>query len=309
MLANYLNKSNPINFIGILVFFIICFFISVTSYFFNTGFSADKLQRGAILLVLFLSIFFFYNFILSKNKLTFDNSYAYLLFTLFLICILPELTSYKTLILAIIYLFFLRKIYSLRSQKKVIQKLFDSGFWLGILFILEPISILFFVLIFAAVILHLKITLHTLFSAIIGFITPLFIYFTYFFWFDKTEEFTKLFDLNLSYNVQIYKQTKLFWLLVCILASSLFSIFFKSVEILGVSNTFRRSWNLLITNFFITVLFLAFLPEKDGSEILFILFPVSVIITNGIQMIKKNIVKNIILYSFLFASIFCCFFL
>ena len=259
--------------------------------------------------MLFLSVFFFYNFILSKNKLTFDNSYAYLLFTLFIICILPELTSYKTLILAIIYLFFLRKIYSLRSHKKVIQKLFDSGFWLGILFILEPISILFFILVFTAVILHLKITLHTLFTAVIGFIAPLFIYFTYFFWFDKTEEFTRLFNFDFNIDIQIYTQTKLFWFFVCIFTSSLFSIFFKSVETIGVSNTFRRSWTLLIINFFIILLFLALLPAKNGSEIIFILFPASVIITNGIELIKKNIIKNLILFGFLFGSIFFCFFL
>ncbi|WP_339660535.1 DUF6427 family protein [uncultured Polaribacter sp.] len=309
MLANYLNKSKPINFIGILVFFIICFLTTVSSHLFNTGFSGEKLLKSFILLMLFLSVFFFYNFILSKNKLTFDNSYAYLLFTLFIICILPELTSYKTLILAIIYLFFLRKIYSLRSHKKVIQKLFDSGFWLGILFILEPISILFFILVFTAVILHLKITLHTLFTAVIGFIAPLFIYFTYFFWFDKTEEFTRLFNFDFNIDIQIYTQTKLFWFFVCIFTSSLFSIFFKSVETIGVSNTFRRSWTLLIINFFIILLFLALLPAKNGSEIIFILFPASVIITNGIELIKKNIIKNLILFGFLFGSIFFCFFL
>jgi hypothetical protein len=309
MLANFLNKSKPINFIGILVFFIICFLIVISSSFLDTGFSTDKLLQNFNLLLLFLSVFFFYNFILSKNKLTFDNTYAYFLFTLFIICILPEFTSYKILISGTIYFFFLRKLYSLRSPKKVIQKLFDSGFWLGILFILEPISILFFILIFTAIILHLKITLHTLFSAIIGFIAPLFIYFTYFFWLDKTEEFTKLFDFNISFDVHFYTQTKFIWFFGCIFTCSIFSMIFKSIETIGVSNTFRRSWTLLIINFFIVLLFLALLPVKNGSEIIFILFPVSVIITNGIELIKKNIIKNVLLYSFLIGSIFFCFFL
>ncbi|MFQ3180918.1 MAG: hypothetical protein ACI9Z4_000506 [Polaribacter sp.] len=309
MLANFLNKSKPINFIGILVFFLICYLIAVISTFFNTGFSADKLLKSFLLLLLFLSVFFFYNFILNKNKLTFDNSYAYFLFTLFVICVLPELSNYKTLILVTIYLFFLRKLYSLRSAKKVIQKLFDSAFWLGILFILEPISILFFILIFTGISLHQKITLHTLFTPIIGFITPLFIYFTYFFWFDKTEVFTSLLDFNFNFDLELYTKTKFIWFFVCIFIASLFSIIFKSAETIGVSNTFRRSWSLLITNFLIVLLFLALLPAKNGSEVLFILFPASVIITNGIQLIKKRIVKNLILYGFLLGSIYFCFFL
>ncbi|SDS46620.1 hypothetical protein SAMN05216503_3150 [Polaribacter sp. KT25b] len=309
MLANFLNKSKPINFIGILVFFIICFIITVSSSFLSNGFSTNKLLQNFNLLLLFLSVFFFYNFILNKNRLTFDNSYAYFLFTLLIICILPELTTYKILISDTIYFFFLRKLYSLRSSKKVIQKLFDSGFWLGILFILEPISMLFFILVFSAIILNLKITLHTLLTAIIGFITPLFIYFTYFFWFDKTEEFTKLFNFNTNFDVHFYTQTKFIWFFVCIVICSLLSIIFKSAETLGVSNTFRRSWTLLIINFLIVFLYLPFLPAKNGSEIIFILFPVSVIIANGIELINNKIIQNLILYSFLIGSIFFCFFL
>jgi hypothetical protein len=309
MLANFLNKSKPINFIGILVFFIICYLIAVISAFFDAGFSADKLLKSFILLLLFLSVFFFYNFILIKNRLTFDNSYAYFLFTLFIICILPELNTYKTLISVTIYLFFLRKLYSLRSSKKVIQKLFDSGFWLGILFILEPISILFFILIFTGISLHQKITLHTLFSPVVGFIAPLFVYFTYFFWFDKTEEFTNIFDFKMNVDIELYTKTKFIWFFVFIFIASLFSMIFKSAETIGVSNTFRRSWTLLIINFLVVLLFLALLPNKNSSEVLFLLFPASVIITNGIQLIKKNSVKNLILYGFLVGSIFFCFFL
>jgi len=309
MLANFLNKSKPINFIGILVFFLICYLVTVITAFFNTDFSADKLLKSLVLLLLFLSLFFFFNFILNKNKLTFDNLYAYFIFTLFVICILPELGTYKALILVTIYLFILRKLYSLRSSKKVIQKLFDSGFWLGALFLLEPISILFFILIFTGISLHQKITLHTLFTPVIGFITPLFIYFTYSFWFDKTEEFTNLFNFNVNFDVELYTKTKFIWFFACVFIASFLSIIFKSVETIGVSNTFRRSWGLLITNFFIVLLFLALLPAKNGSEVLFILFPASVIITNGIQLIKKKIVKNLILYGFLLGSIYFCFFL
>jgi hypothetical protein len=191
----------------------------------------------------------------------------------------------------------------------VIQKLFDSGFWLGILFILEPLYILFFILIFTAIVLHQKITLPTLFTPIIGFVTPLFIYFTYYFWFDKTEKFTHLFDFNINFDVQFYTQTKFMWFFVFICIASLLSIVFKSAETIGVSNTFRRSWNLLITNFLVVLLFLAVLPAKNGSEILFILFPASVIITNGLQLIQKNVFKNLILYLFLIGSIFFGFFL
>lgn len=303
MLANFLNKSKPINFITLLIVFFVDFVPTLYFAFFTDGFTGDKLLKSILLLFLFLFIFFLYNFIIAKNKLTFDNSYAYFLFTLLIIPILPNLIDYKILILASIYLLFIRKIYSLRSEKNVLEKLFDSGFWLGILCIQEPFFILFILLIFVAALLHKKINIHTLLVPIIGLITPLFIYFTYFFWVDKTEEFINLFKLQLNFDVQVYAQTKYFWLTTILLLFTTLAAFLKSTKVLSINNTFRKSWILLIVNFMILIFFLLFLPEKNGSELIFIWFPASIILTNGIELIKKKALKNGVLYFFLISSI------
>ena len=244
MLANFLNKSKPINFIGLLIFFFFCYIINVLLAVFKNGFVLDSLLESTILLFLFLGVFFFYNFILSKNKLTFDNSFAFFLFTVLQVCLLAELSNFKSLILVIIYLFFLRKVYSLRTSKILIKKLFDCGFWLGVLFILEPLSILFLVIIFIGVFLHQKITLNTLFVPIIGFATPLFIYFTYLFWIDKTIEFTELFNYTLNFDIELYKSSKYIRFFTSIFIVSFVSIVFKSIATLAVNNTFRKSWYL-----------------------------------------------------------------
>jgi hypothetical protein len=208
-----------------------------------------------------------------------------------------------------IYFLFLRKTYSLRTSKQIIQKLFDSGLWLGVLFILEPFSILFLILIFTGILVHQKITIHTLFSPIVGFITPLFLYFTYFFWFDKTEEFTQIFDFNINFDFHFYGSPKYTWLIASIFIVSMISIIFKSIEIIAVNNTFRKSWSLLIVNFLVGILFILFLPIKNGSEIFFILFPASVIIANGIELITKTIITDLVFYVFLLGCIFLEFFL
>ncbi len=309
MLANFLNKTKPINFIGLFFLFFICFTIGLFSAVFNDSFTLDKVLKSIFLLVLFLNVFFFYHFIISKNNLTFDNCYAYFIFTLLTICILPELTNYKSLILAVIYLLFLRKTYSLRSAKNIIQKLFDSGLWLGVLFILEPFSILFLILIFTGTYLHQKTTVYTIFTPIIGFITPIFLYFTYFFWIDKTQEFTQLFSFNPNFDFQTYEAPKYFWFILNVFIVSFFSMIFKSIKIIGISNTFRSSWLLLIINLLIVIIFLLLIPVKNGSELMYLLFPVSVIIANGIELIKKKIIKNLVLYIFLIGCIFLRFLL
>jgi hypothetical protein len=144
---------------------------------------------------------------------------------------------------------------------------------------------------------------------IIGFSAPLFICFTYFFWFDATEEFTSLFNYNLIFDIQFYTQTAYFWPISSILFFTIVAMFFKSAKAFSVNDTFRKSWILLIANFTILVFFLVFLPQKNGSELIFILFPISIILANGVELVQKKILKNIILSVSLIGGIIISFFL
>lgn len=309
MLANFLSKSKPINFIGLLILFFSCFSYTIFNSFLTENPLSDKALKTLTLTFLFLIIFFFFNFINSKNRLTFDNSYAYFLFSIFTIALLSEIINYNILLKTTIYLLFLRKIYSLRSNRNIIEKLFDGGFWLGILCILEPISILLFVLTFIAVYLHNKITAHTLFTPIIGFIAPSIIYFAYCFWLDKLDDFTNLFVFKINFNADFYNNPKYLWLICITFSFTIFAIIFKSAKALSVNNRFKRNWIILICNFFLILVFIALIPNKNGSELIYIFFPMAIILANGVELIQKKIFKNIVLYLLLFGSLFVHFFL
>ena len=308
MLANFLEKSKPINFIVYLGLFFCFFLITVFTDLFTGDLAWYKTIENCSFLVLFLIVFFFYNFIVSKNKLTFDNSYAFFLFVLAIVLFISKLLVLKTLVLLIIYLLFLRKIYSLRSSKKVIEKLFDSGFWLGVLFILEPFSLVFAALIYASIFLRKKVSIHTLLTPIIGFASPLIIYFTYLFWNDATEEINQLFFFNNVNNLLIYAKDNTIWIFFIVLLLTIFSIFLKSPKVLSVNNSFKKSWLLLIINAIIAVVFALIITKKDGTEIVFLLVPTSIIIANGFETIEKVLIRNI-LFGLLLASTILTFFL
>ncbi|MEE9406567.1 MAG: DUF6427 family protein [Polaribacter sp.] len=295
MLANFLSKSKPINFIVLLSLFFCAFIISIYNRFFVDTFSFNNVLKSVVIFGLFLAVFFFYNFIVSKNRLTFDNSYSYFLFTLFLSFLLSTLIEYKTMILTLLHLFFLRKTYSLKSTKQVLQKLFDAGFWLGISFLIEPVLSIYFILIYTGIYLHLKITIHTLLTPVLGFITPLIVYFTYCFWFDITEDFLQLFYFNTINSIFIYAENNIIWFVSIIMVVTLLSIFIKSPKALSVNNSFKKNWILLILNAVIALIFALIIPIKNGSEIVYLLFPTSVIIANGLEVLKSNLVKNILI--------------
>ena len=295
MLANFLEKSKPINFILYLGLFFCFFTLTTVSTLFEDEFAWHVVFKSILLFIIFLSIFFFYNFIVSRNRLTFDHSYAFYIFTLSLILFLNPLCNFKTLILLLIHLLFLRKVYSFQSSKKVIQKIFDSGFWLGILCLIEPLSILFFTLIYASILLQQKRTMNNLITPIIGFISPLIICFTYFFWNDAATIFIETFNVKIVDTLFIFNKNHAFWIFLGILFLTVFSSVLKSPKVLSVNNSFKKSWILLIINAITSVVFAVTVSNKNGSEIVYFLIPASIIIANGFEVIQKKILKNILI--------------
>lgn len=308
MLANFLEKSKPINFIVYLVLFF-CFFLTVL----YSNFSSDKFTlyivfESVSFFILFNAIFYSYRLLVSKNELTLGHSYAFFLFILGIILVLSKMFEFKTLILLLIYLILLIKIYSINSSTEVIQKIFDSGFYLGILYILEPYSLLFFIVIYASILLHQKITIRTFLIPIIGFFTPLIIYFTYVLWSNATENFSKLFYFDVINNMNIYIKDYAISVLGTVLLLTLFSVILKSPKVFSISDFFKKSWILLIINAIIATIFILMVINKNGSEIAFLLVPTSIIIANGFDVIRKKIIKEVLFWVFLLGT-FAAFFL
>jgi hypothetical protein len=192
-------------------------------------------------------------------------------------------------------------------MKQVLKKLLDAGFWLGISVIIEPLFAVFFILIYVGIFLHQKITIQTILSPIIGFLTPLILYFTYCFWFDLTEDFFKLFYLDVLDSSLINVDNSSNWFLGFILFLTLVSLFIKSPKALSVNNSFKKNWGLLILNLILSLFFVLIAKEKNSSEVVYLLFPTSIIIANGLEIIHNKLIKNIVFISILVAVVLSTF--
>lgn len=295
MLANFFDKSKPINFIAILVLFLIYFFTALFSRFSADVFTIDFILEKLFALVLCLFLFFIFNFILSKNKLTRDNSYAFLIYVIFIGSFSMSFFDIKTLVINILMLFFLRRIYALKTNKSVFEKLFDAGFWLGIIFIIEPFYAILFILLTIGTYLFQSITLRTLLIPVLGFATPLILFFTYCFWFDNTEDFKLLFAWFTNFNFDIYLSFKTIIAILFFSLLFLFSYLVKSPKKLSISGNERKYWILLFFQTIICLASILLLRDRNESELLLLFFPMAIVITNWFEHLKHNLVKNIIL--------------
>ena len=297
MLANFFSKSKPVNFIIIIVLFLVYYVLD------NFLYSFEAITFNVLMtLPLYLGVFFLYNFIISKNRLTKDDSYGFLLFVIGLGC-LPQLNiGYELLLKYTVLLLFLRRVYSLRTLKSVYEKLFDSGLWLGVLFLVSPEYVLYLFLLFSAVLLFIKITFRTVVIPILGFLTPLFLFFTYHFYFDTLDVFYQLFDIGFEFDFSNYNTTSYGVISAIFGVFAFASILLKTRKIFSVSNTFKRSWSLLIIHLLISLSALFLIPQKDGAALIAILIPSTILIANWIQSIERKLVVNVILLLFLVVS-------
>ena len=302
MLANFLGKSKPINFIVLVLLFICAFFLNLGSTFSILDFTLSFIVEKVGIFLLFLAIFFTFNFIISKNNLTLDNSYAFLFYLLLTLYFYEYLLDYQVLLSCFVTLLFLRKIYSLQTLKDIFKKLFDSGFWLGIMFFFNPFLILFFLLIIIALIVHKRVRFQTIIIPIVGFMIPIFLFFTYSLWNDKVDLFINRFLFHSTHDFSLYLENRFSSPLVMISIFLISAILIKSGSVFSVNDGFKKNWILLLFHLLISISCVFFTFEKDGSELLIAIFPIAIITTNGFEMLKNKLLKEVLLILFIASS-------
>jgi len=338
MIANFFNKTKPAT-IFILVALLFVYYFTATFLLHSAELSFNFLIKRISFFVFIALMLMIVNFIVKKNKLTKDNSYA-LLLMVFLLGTFPEaMFSYKIVLANIALLLGFRKIYSLRSGLDTKLKLFDASLWIGIATIIYSWSIFYVLLVYLGMIIHQKLTVKNLFIPIVGFVTPMIIYFTYCLYFEDAAFFYNKFNYEINLDFSSYTALKLLIPLIFLSMALLWSILkitpkvvsssytvlkllipliFLSMALLwsilkitpkvvSVRNNFKFSWDVLINHLLISAVIIVLAPTKNGSELFFLIFPSAVIVANLMHHIKSKIFKNAILYTFLLISVFVYF--
>ena len=302
MIANFFNKTKPVIIVNLLLLFAI-FYVAATFLFKTIDFSITSLGLSLAVFIGFVFMLLLINFILRKNNLTEDNSYALYIIIVLLGSFYETLFPIKLFFSNLLLLFAFRKIYSLKSGFNTKSKLFDAGLWIGISSILYTWSILFLVLVYIGLFIYNKITLKNLAIPVIGFLFPIIGFFTYHFYFDSTELFYNKLVFNYNLDFSNYNQLKYLIPLSFLITILLWSIAFLIPKILQVSTIFKTTLQLIIGHFIISVIIIVFAIHKNGSELLFLVFPSGIIIANFLQKTSSNIFKNLVLYLFFIVSV------
>ena len=294
MITRIFDKSKPINFI--IVFFITLFaFVSIQIAVFRGEWSLDYIFIQILKFLLSLLTIVLFNFIVSKNNLTQKSSYKILLFSLFFAMIPFTMNNLDILISNLFILLALRRIISLKSLLKVKNKLLDASVLIAIASFFHFWSILFFLLIFAALVFYSENKVRNWIIPFVGLVIVAIIFVAYhIIRFDTYGDLFTYID-SIDFNYENYNSLKMIIAITILLSFGFWTSLFYIKSINKKLKTFRPSFIIVLIMTILAVIVAMISPNKNGSEILFVFAPLAIILTSYIEAIEEKWFKEILI--------------
>jgi hypothetical protein len=302
MLAKFFHRSEPVSFIVMMVWIAILVFVHIA----NTnakGVDIHYFIYSFGVLILYIGLMFYFDFLIQRYKLSSNNYYAHF-FLLVLIGVFSNVLEINKYIISFGFILLSTgNVLNLRNKVFPNAKLFNSGFFLGIAYLIYPVSFLYLVLVYIGYFLYVKIIDKKLIIPLLGFIIPIFLTFTYFYFTNQTSIFKNWTEINISSGFHWTEDKKIS---LSIIGFALISIFLvlKYISIGSFSELKEeRNYKMLITFLFITIVSIFLNSSQIKHQILWTFFPAVFLIGNTVQKIKREWLKEGIFYLSLIGSI------
>jgi Family of unknown function (DUF6427) len=286
MITRFFKTSKPIHVVIIAVFILLVFIVTKVSNIsdrLSFGIAIKELSKYGIVLISILTL----NFLVKKNKLTNNNNYDILIYGL-LLAILPMTMYFTNILLANFFILLaLRRIISVRSNINVKKKLFDAAFWIAIAALFHFWAILFFVLIIAALLLYSIAHFKNWIIPFIGVLVVMILTASYFVVVHGgfVELFNYLETINANFSSKTF--TTLTFEVSVIGALGAWALIFHSINLKQKQKAYRPMYILILIAFLIGLAVIFISQNKYGSEFLFALPVLSIIMANYLESVKN----------------------
>ncbi|MBO6605409.1 DUF6427 family protein [Psychroserpens sp.] len=295
MISKFFSQSKPIQYVTMSIVLLLVF-VLVKLKAFSSEFEIIVIaeQFGLFLMVL-LSLFIF-DFFVTRNSLTKKNSYGLYVFVL-CFAIFPQTILHSEVLWANFFvLLALRRLISLRSHKHIKKKLFDAAFWIALASLFYFWAIVFFILVYVALLVYRITDPKNYVIPIVGVVTLAIMIVSYLI--IKDIEFVSyasdLIDFSLDFSLL---NTRPFIIGTTILLSlGIWSLFFFVKNLRSQMKSYRPSFSLILVVLLLGFSILVLAPDKNGSELIFLFAPLAIIIANYIEVISEIWFKESLLW-------------
>ena len=287
MITSFFKTTKPFHFVLVTLFsfFIFCYY--------RKDLILENLSLVSILqhLAIYTALIFtiaIQTFLVTKNNLTQKSSFNIVFLVLFLAIIPSTLIDNNFLLANLFVVLALRRLVSLKSNIEVKKKLFDAAIWIGIASLFYFWAILFFVLIFFAMLIyaigHFKNWLIPFLALIVLLIcATAFSILTSYSFFDISSYIN-----TVSFDLTNYNEYDLVIGISIIITITIWALFFYIKKIKELVRVKRTSYVLILYALLIALAIVIISPEKSGAEFIFVFTPLAVISTNYLETIEDK---------------------
>ena len=294
MISSIFGKSKPINYIIILTFLFLFYWL-VHFILYKRVYEPEQIIWQVFVLAFLLFSFFVVNFIVKRNKITGTNSYTILFFAL-LIVIFPEsLTDNKAIFSNFFLLLSTRRLISMRSLKSMKMKNFDASLWIMFASLFYDWALLYLLVVFIAIYIYEpKNFKNWLVPFTAGFVMLMLSYCILILT-NNQQFFFNHYLFSIKFNADYYlnwaNSSKLIIYTILFFLLAIYAFLKLGRSGLGKIVTTR----LVVFSFIIGLILNVLISTEDLHPILLTFFPAAVLITNYVESIKRDNIKEIVL--------------
>ncbi|MAP54398.1 DUF6427 family protein [Altibacter sp.] len=293
MLTSFFGKSNPVNYLLLAIFIFLGFLVTLL-HGLPEVFSWSFAMRSVVAIILCIFSMLLVDFIIRKNGLTRSNTYGILFFSCFLV-MFPAVFSEVDILLANVFLLLgTRRILSLKSEKNTEKKVLDATLWITIAAFFYFYAILFFAVLVIAILRKKHTTYKHTLIPLVGFFGVFVVVTAYKYLSEDSFDWYFSWRKGISLDFSKYNSAAILIPTTVLLTLMVWTGVHRVLSFSSVSKKERPNYLLMVFMAGIAMVMALASPVKTGAEVLFLLAPSAIIITNYIENLKEFWFKELL---------------
>ena len=294
MISSIFGKTKPINYIIILGFLFVVYWV-VHFLVYQYSYSLDQLTLQVVVLAVMLFSIFVINFVVKRNQITGTNSYSILFYALLIVTFHPVLTDNNAILCSFFLLLAHRRLISLKSLKDIKLKILDASLWITLASIFYDWSLIYFLLIFAAIYIYDPKNIRNWLIPFLGLFTVGIILFSLLLLTGQEQFLADHYKFEFSFDTNFFaywgNSTKMIVYTVVVVVVGLWAFFKLGKLGMGRIMTMR----LIAISFAVGLALTLLKTSQQSFPVLVTFFPAVVLFTKYIEVIKRENIKEIAL--------------
>ena len=306
MITSVFRKSTPLNLILVVILMLVFFLI----YQFQDSSWAEPVfsivEKGGLFLILLGSIFIA-NFVAKKNGLSKDSGYTIFFYFLFLL-FFPSVMGNTNLLLSNFFILLaLRRLISLQSLKASKEKIFDASLWIFVASLFHFWSILYIILVFISIIVHVARDYRNWFLPFIAFVAVgiISIGVSLIFGKDLLGYITE--NTTLNFNIDYFSNTYQNIAFSIYVTIALFFVVSMFASLSSKPLLLHSSFKKISTSFFIAIVIFIISSNKSNDLLIYTFAPLSIMATSYIEVKQLQLKQELVLGVLILCSLFAFF--